>query len=53
VTWLVLVVSAVVVAINVVVIVRNKRWLRKVQRASGDRDALAQIIYGPRWRGRR
>ena len=31
---------------------RERRWLRKVERASGDAEALARAVYGPKGRRR-
>jgi hypothetical protein len=31
-----------------VVIIRDRRWLRRVERASGDPERLGQLLYGPR-----
>jgi hypothetical protein len=49
-TWLVLVIVAVIVAAAVGRLVIDWRWLRAVRRASGDPQRLAQLIYGPRRR---
>jgi hypothetical protein len=35
-------------AVWLTVIIRDRRWLREVEQASGDPERLGQLLYGPR-----